>query len=233
MAKLTIRQQNAMLEAIRQIRELEVAKREVTKAIGEQQQIIKDMRRANKWRYWSWENIRFVTRLSPPADLTVLHSRKPMQSCMHSIPFHPPANAFPFREVSDMTDEQWKQVESRLSRPFGSVKMQIDGYKITVVVEPLKGMKLVLMVYVDGYFRGKWLTEDCDIRRRFYYCSKRSLLTTKEKKRLQREKKAIREEIQKKMEYMTFLPYFGSFRTLKSHFMKNNQSIELCEGAGE
>ena len=41
------------------------------------------------------------------------------------------------------------------------------------------------------------------------------------------------EEIQKKMEYMTFLPYFGSFRTLKSHFMKNNQSIELCEGAGE
>ena len=63
-----------------------------------------------------------------------------------------------------MTDEQWKQVESRLSRPFGSVKMQIDGYKITVVVEPLKGMKLVLMVYVDGYFRGKWLTEDCDIR---------------------------------------------------------------------
>ena len=80
-----------------------------------------------------------------------------------------------------MTDEQWKQVESRLSRPFGSVKMQIDGYKITVVVEPLKGMKLVLMVYVDGYFRGKWLTEDCDIRRRFYYCSKRSLLTTKER----------------------------------------------------
>ena len=43
MAKLTLRQQNAMLEAIRQIRELEVAKREVTKAIGEQQQIIKDM----------------------------------------------------------------------------------------------------------------------------------------------------------------------------------------------
>lgn len=43
MAKLTIRQQNAMLEAIQQIRELEVAKREVTKAIGEQQQIIKDM----------------------------------------------------------------------------------------------------------------------------------------------------------------------------------------------
>ena len=94
-------------------------------------------------------------------------------------------------------------------------------------------MKLVLMVYVDGYFRGKWLTEDCDIRRRFYYCSKRSLLTAKEKKRLQREKKAIREKIQKEMEYMTFSPYFGSFRTLKSHLVKNNQSIELCEGAGE
>ena len=128
-----------------------------------------------------------------------------------------------------MTEEQWKQVESRLSRPFGRVKMQIDGYEITVVVEPFKSLKMGLMVYVDGQFKGKWLTEDCDIRRRFYYCSKRSLLNAKQKKQLQREKKAIREEIQKEMEYMTFSPYFGSFRTLKSHFIKNNQSIALCE----
>lgn len=132
-----------------------------------------------------------------------------------------------------MTEEQWKQAERQLSSLYGKVKMKIDGYEITVVVEPMKGMKLVLMVYVNGYFRGKWLTEDCDIRRRFYYCSKRSLLNAKAKKRLQREKKAIREEIQKEMEYTTFSPYFGSFRTLKSHFIKNNQSIELCEGAGE
>lgn len=132
-----------------------------------------------------------------------------------------------------MTDEQWKQAERKLSGLYGKVKMQIDGYEITVAVEPMKGMKLVLMVYVDGYFRGKWLTEDCDIRRRFYYCSKRSLLNAKEKKRLQREKKAVREKIQKEMEYMTFSPYFGSFRTLKSHFLKHNQSIELCEEANE
>lgn len=43
MARLTLRQQNAMLEAVQQIRELEVAKREVTKAIEEQQRIIKEM----------------------------------------------------------------------------------------------------------------------------------------------------------------------------------------------
>ena len=99
-----------------------------------------------------------------------------------------------------MTKEEWKQAEEKLNSAFSRVDLLVDGYKITVVVEPLKGMKLVLMVYVDGYFRGKWLTEDCDIRRRFYYCSKRSLLTTKEKKRLQREKKAIREEIKTNME---------------------------------
>ena len=118
-----------------------------------------------------------------------------------------------------MTDEQWKQMESRLSRPFGSVKMQIDGYEITVVVEPLKGMKLVLMVYVDGYFRGKWLTEDCDIRKRFYYCSKRSLLTAKEKKRLQREKKAIREKIQKE----TFRGYILQLYRDEYQFRVENQ----------
>lgn len=43
MARLTLRQQNAMLEAVQQIRELETAKREILHAIEEQQRIIKEM----------------------------------------------------------------------------------------------------------------------------------------------------------------------------------------------
>ena len=43
MARLTLRQQNAMLEAAQQIRELETAKPEILHAIEEQQRIIKEM----------------------------------------------------------------------------------------------------------------------------------------------------------------------------------------------
>jgi len=43
MAKLTLKQQAAMLTAVQQIRELEVAKQEILHAIDEQQKIIKEM----------------------------------------------------------------------------------------------------------------------------------------------------------------------------------------------
>ena len=35
------------------------------------------------------------------------------------------------------------------------------------------------MVYVDGEIRGKWITEDCEIRRKFFQKHRRSLLTRK------------------------------------------------------
>lgn len=132
-----------------------------------------------------------------------------------------------------MTATDWEKVENKLSYPFGGVKLRIDGHVIDVMVEKEgpKSLKYVLAVYVDGYIKGEWLTNDCDIRRKFYYKSTRSLITAKMRNspELKKLKKAQKEELEKKYQYETFYPYFTSFKTLKAHLTKNNDSIELID----
>ena len=128
-----------------------------------------------------------------------------------------------------MTVEEWKKVETELSSPFGYVKLKIDGYNVTIETLPDRPLHYVLVVYIDGEFKMKWCIEDCEERRRFCFKRKKSLLTAQDKKKLKRERKAVREEVERQMTIYTYYPIFNSFRTLKSHLMKNNTSIELAE----
>lgn len=133
-----------------------------------------------------------------------------------------------------MTAEQWKTAEGMLSTILGYVKMKVDGYDITIQYAKEKPTKYCLAVYVNGYIKGEWLTQDCEIRRKFYYCGERQLLNAKEKKEIfagltQRQRKQYEKENRNKLYYKYYTPYFGSFRTLKAHFIKNNKSIELVE----
>ncbi len=132
-----------------------------------------------------------------------------------------------------MTKEDWQYVERELADPYGYIKLKIDGYEVTVNVELEKNLKYVLTVYVGGKMKLEWLVEDCDIRRKFFQKHTKSLLTAKEKKKLSRERKAVREEVQKRMQYDYYLPYWTSFRSMKSHFIKNNTLIELAEEVAE
>jgi len=126
-----------------------------------------------------------------------------------------------------MTKEDWQYVERELADPYGYIKLKIDGYEVTVNVEPEKNLKYILAIYIDGKIKMDWLTEDCEIRRKFYQKHTKSMLTVQEKKKLSRERKAVREAIQKQMQYDYYLPYWTSFRSMKSHFIKNNTVIEL------
>lgn len=128
-----------------------------------------------------------------------------------------------------MTDEQWKEVEKKLVPPFGRVELEIDGYKVTIVAQLVEKMKFSLVVYVNGFIRAEWSMNDCEIRRRFYYESKKSLLKSSEKAKIKKMRKSVREEIMKSAQYSVYLPYWGSFSRLKAHLIKNNQSIELVE----
>lgn len=131
--------------------------------------------------------------------------------------------------VNVVTDEQWKEVEKKLVPPFGRVELEIDGYKVTITAQLVEKMKFSFVVYVNGFIRAEWSMNDCEIRRRFYYESKKSLLKGSEKAKIKKMRKSVREEIMKSAQYSVFLPYWGSFSRLKSHLIKNNQSIELVE----
>jgi hypothetical protein len=121
-----------------------------------------------------------------------------------------------------MTKDDWKKAESKLSYPYGRVEFLIDGYNITVIVVQEKAMKYVLAVYVDGKIDFKCVTDDCEVRRKFYFESRHSLLDAKQKKKLSRERKSVREAVLAKSEYTTY-------RSLKSKFVNNNSSIELIK----
>lgn len=97
-----------------------------------------------------------------------------------------------------MSNEDWKKAEKMLSVPFGSVKMKIDGYNVTFSCIPEKPLKYVIAVYIDGTFKMKWATEDCEIRRRFCFKSKTSLLTAKQKKALKRKKRLFVKKLKRK-----------------------------------
>lgn len=132
-----------------------------------------------------------------------------------------------------MTATDWEKVENELSYPFGRVKLRIDSHDVVIRVEQEgpRSLKYVLAVYVDGHIKGEWITNDCEIRRKFYRKRTKSLLTKDFRKSpvFKRMKKNEQEEWIKKYTYEYYSPYFTSFKTLKAHFIKNNDSIELID----
>ena len=132
-----------------------------------------------------------------------------------------------------MTKEEWAKIEDKLSSPFGYVKLKVDGYNVIVEVRQDKPLHNVLAVFINGEFKPKWCCEDCEERRRFCCKHKKSLLTAQQRKQLKRERKAVREEVEKQLTVYTYYPFWNSFRSMKAHFIKNNKSIELIELAKE
>lgn len=126
----------------------------------------------------------------------------------------------------NLTSEQWKQIEDKLCFIGAKVTLKIDGYKVELIVLPENKLKNVIAVYVDGLIKGAWVINDCEIRRKFYFKSARSLLKPKELKKLSKKRQ---NELKEKYTYYSYSPYFNSFKALKSQLIKNNQKIELEE----
>lgn len=133
-----------------------------------------------------------------------------------------------------MTADDWKKAEERLALPFGLAKFIVDGYKVTVETRLVTKTKYGYFVFIDGVFKYKWITEDCEIRRRFCFEGQRSFMTGKKKADFikqfgKREYNRLLKKSPEMIRYKYWQPYFGSFRSLKSHFEKNNESITLVD----
>ena len=129
-----------------------------------------------------------------------------------------------------MTEEQWKTAELKLQSLHGVVKLLADGYTLSFLTVRDK-MKLYIAVYVNGEIKGKWMIEDCEIRRKFFQKSKHNMLTRKQQEKLKRERKAVREVVLANSVFYTYSPYWSSFRSLKRHLCQNCANITLYEEA--
>lgn len=131
-----------------------------------------------------------------------------------------------------MTNEDWKLIENKLSYVGSQIHLEIDGYSITLMVEPYKKLQNCIAVYVDGKIKNDWVFQDCEIRRRFYQKHTKCLVKI-DRKKLEKASKDVKkmvEEYRKEHTYEYFEPYWMTFNTLKRHFIKNNTSIELYTG---
>lgn len=123
-----------------------------------------------------------------------------------------------------MKIEQWKQAEEMLYS-WRIVELLIDGYKVQLQLMQ-HGTKLDIIVYVNGTIKWNWVSLDCEERRKFWCESKRPLL-----KRYEKGKGLTKKEYERlKAKYppvVSYSPFFKSFRTLKSQFIKHNTDIEF------
>lgn len=102
-----------------------------------------------------------------------------------------------------------------------------DGYEVTLLLGPISQFKNALLVYIGGEIRGKWLSEDCEERRRFFRSVTKSLFSPKERAAWKKLSKKTRIELEERAKYTTYYSYWTSFGALKSHFIKHNSKIEL------
>lgn len=131
-----------------------------------------------------------------------------------------------------MTKDEWKRAEEALKSFFSPVCLKADGYDVTLILERVGIYKNMIMVYIDGKFQGKWLSEDCEERRRFCVKRTHSLLNAKEKASFKELPKKAQKELANKhhnFQYESYSPQWTSFGALKKHLISNNEKIELVK----
>ena len=126
-----------------------------------------------------------------------------------------------------MTDEQWKQAEDSLNDLYScsKVKLKIDGYDITLVTDIYKN-KVIYAVYINGKIKMAHAIEDCEERRRFYNKHASCVYSSKEISKAPKHIQKFMKNNNIAVEWHE--PYWNSFNRMKSHFIKNNESIELA-----
>lgn len=116
-----------------------------------------------------------------------------------------------------MDKKDWEKAKERLMLPFGRVKLIADGYAVTLQKVPVKDMfHNAIAVFINGEFKGKWLLEDCEERRRF--------IAQKAVPVMSRKLKDLRDA--KTIEYCS---HWTNWNALVKHFEAHNQDIQIVK----
>lgn len=127
-----------------------------------------------------------------------------------------------------MTAEEWKKVDKSLKFVTSQgITLKIDGYKVYLFLTQKSQFQNAIVFYVNDEFRSKWLTEDCEERRRFCCCKKRSIITKNDYKLYGARSKKAKRELKDRFSYNEYFSYWTNFEKMKKHFIDNNESIEL------
>ena len=128
-----------------------------------------------------------------------------------------------------MTKEDWNKVKERWSNPYGCIKFKCDGYDVSLQAVIHK-LKLVHLVYINGWLKGEWMNGDCEEGRRFYRVKECFLHSAKDRAAA---KKHLGKSAYKRYNYdKKFKSHhsdWSSFASFKKHLIANNKEIELIQ----
>ncbi len=133
-----------------------------------------------------------------------------------------------------MTKEEWDKVQVCLTRLNSIVVLNVDGYKVTLMLERASVMKNHIVVYIDDKIKGNWLVEDCEERNRFFCKRTKNVYTisklTQGKRVSKKKMMFLKERVNDpKNKIETYYPWWTNSNSLKKHLIKNNTNIELIE----
>lgn len=118
-----------------------------------------------------------------------------------------------------------KEIAAELSLPYASLTLKCDSYRVTLQNHMHK-RRLETWVYVEGKFRGEWLSTDCEERRRFY----RPVRSIPSRNYVAAMKK-ISGRKWKPKERIYFMPSWPSPLPLLRHLIKNNTTVHWVKRA--
>ncbi len=132
-----------------------------------------------------------------------------------------------------MTKDDWIKVQNKLSHPYGTVRLTVDGYALALQVNQIKALKFVIMVYVDGMCKGEWCKGEADEAKRFCRPVTRHMYSPAKQKAILKglskaEAKRFGKELGLDKTFTFYDLYWPSFGPLKRHLIANNKSIELA-----
>jgi hypothetical protein len=132
-----------------------------------------------------------------------------------------------------MTREDWKAVEDKLRWPGASARLRVDGRAVTLQVGRDK-MKMVIMVFVDGFLRGAWLDAKMPCPEQAFMCRRERYLWDKKardavakyaKRYGKLEARRVYGDMDKK--FVCFSSFFPSVPKVRAHYEKTFKSIEV------
>lgn len=142
-----------------------------------------------------------------------------------------------------LTKEQWATIENELSSPWGSARLLIDGYQITLEVRRVSksAIRYEIAVFVNGKIKVEYIMQDCEERRRFYRPIVKKYHNAKRQEQIRKLSRDVGKKTMQKWAKespafdlnATFTVYsccWGTFKPLKRFLEANNDSIELAEG---
>ena len=108
------------------------------------------------------------------------------------------------------------------------VKLKIDGYVVQLTLEQVSQFKNAIVVYVNDKIKGEWSMKDCEERRRFFSCVRKSIVKKSDLKAFGKKVSKKQEQaIKEKYSYNEYSFVWTNFNKMKKHFIANNNDIEL------